>query len=104
MNLLQNLFPNRDILKGVHFEDDDISGFGMLPAETKVKVLTQLAAAGILTVNESRAELGFERYEDETNSGDKLYRNGAFTSADNGDSTGSKDEKITTDKSQKTAG
>lgn len=100
--LTSKLISNRDILKGVHFEDDDISGFGMLPAETKVKVLTQLAAAGILTVNESRAELGFERYEDETNSGDKLYRNGAFTSADNGDSIGDKNEKVTTDNSQVT--
>lgn len=100
--LTSKLLTQREILKGIHFEDDDISGFGILTADEKVKTLTQLAAAGILTVNECRSELGYEKYIDETNSGDKLYRNGAFTSADNGDSIGDKNEKVTTDNSQVT--
>ena len=99
--LSSKLLTKREISKGIHFEDDDISGFGLLSADERVKAFTQLAAAGILTVNECRNELGYEKYVDENNSGDLLYRNGAFTTADNGNSIGSKDEKITADNSSK---
>jgi HK97 family phage portal protein len=98
--LTSKLLTYKDVRKGIHFDNDDISGFGLLTADERVKVLTQLAAAGILTVNECRDDIGYDRYVDETNSGDKLYRNGAFTSADNGNSIGSKNEKVTVDHSQ----
>lgn len=54
-----------------------------------------------MTVNEVRGEMGYPRYIDDINSGDLLYRNGAFTSADNGDSIGDKNEKITPDHTAK---
>lgn len=99
--LSYKLLSEKQLKEGLHFDDSDIAGFSCLSATEKIDNLTKLAAAGVLTDNEVRNELGFSRYEDETNSGDKLYRNGAFTSGDIGDSTGSKEEKITFDNTRK---
>lgn len=73
------------IRKGTHFENADINGFTLLSASERIDNYVRLASAGILTVNETRKELGFIKYKDENNSGDLLYRNGAFTSGMNGD-------------------
>ena len=79
----------------LRFDNADMSGFGVLDANERTDNYVKLAAGGILTVNEVRKELGYAPYQDEFDSGNKLYRNGAFTSGDNGDSTGSKEEDIT---------
>ena len=97
--LTSKLLTNKQINEHYYFDDEDIAGFNYLSSNERTDNYAKLVAAGILTVNEVRAELGFTRYEDDINSGDLLYRNGAFTSADNGDSIGSKDEKITVDHS-----
>lgn len=85
--LTDKLLPRKDSAKGTHFEDEDIFGFRYLSPNEKTDNYCKLSAAGLITANEARAELGFEKYQDDFNSGDKLYRNGAFVTADNGDST-----------------
>lgn len=89
------LLTSRQIQQGVRFDNADMSGFGVLDANERTDNYVKLAAGGILTVNEVRKELGYAPYQDEFDSGNKLYRNGAFTSGDNGDSTGNKEEDIT---------
>lgn len=92
--LTSKLLTERQIQAGVHFENADINGFSVLSANERVDNYVKLASAGILTVNEVRNALGMPKY-DKDESGDLLYRNGAFTSGDNGDSTGDKEENIT---------
>lgn len=95
--LTAKLLTTKQINDGYRFDDADIFGFGYLSANERTDNFAKLVAAGILTVNEVRGEMGYPRYIDDINSGDLLYRNGAFTAADNGDSIGSKEEKIATD-------
>lgn len=91
------LLTNLQINKGVHFDTSDIAGFSMLNASERCDNFVKLCAGGILTGNEVRSELGFEPYKDEFDSGNKIYRNGAFMtgSGDIGDSIGSKEKNIT---------
>lgn len=99
--LTAKLLTTKQIADGYRFDDADIFGFGYLSANERTDNFVKLTAAGILTVNEVRGEMGYPRYIDDINSGDLLYRNGAFTSADNGDSIGDKEEKITPDHTAK---
>lgn len=99
--LTAKLLTTKQIADGYRFDDADIFGFGYLSANERTDNFAKLVAAGILTVNEVRGEMGYPRYVDNINSGDLLYRNGAFTSADNGDSIGDKNEKITPDHTAK---
>jgi HK97 family phage portal protein len=99
--LTAKLLTTKQINDGYRFDDDDLFGFGYLSANERTDNFAKLVAAGILTVNEIRGEMGYPKYIDNINSGDLLYRNGAFTVADNGDSIGSKEEKIAPDHTAK---
>lgn len=99
--LTAKLLTTKQINDGYRFDDNDLFGFGYLSANERTDNFAKLVAAGILTVNEVRGEMGYPRYIDNINSGDLLYRNGAFTSADNGDSVGDKEEKIAPDHTAK---
>lgn len=99
--LTAKLLTTKQINDGYRFDDNDLFGFGYLSANERTDNFAKLVAAGILTVNEVRGEMGYPKYIDNINSGDLLYRNGAFTSADNGDSIGDKEEKIAPDHTAK---